>query len=119
MTLNEYQQEAMQTALYKQSSYPFLALSEEAGEVMGKLAKYVRKHDVSAEAALIAARYNMGEDSSTLRTDLIKELGDVLWQVQACANVLGIRLELLAEKNLEKVHGRAERGTLEGSGDDR
>lgn len=119
MTLNEYQDAAMATAIFKRSSYPFLALAEESGEVMGKLAKFVRKTDVPMDSAVTHARSGIGEAGMHLRNDLAKELGDVLWQVQACAHELNITLESLAQMNLDKVHGREQRGTLEGSGDDR
>lgn len=119
MTLNEYQKLAMATAIYTKRSYPFLALAEEAGEVMGKIAKYVRKNDTDMELALGFAEVSLGESGEKLHDDLVKELGDVLWQVQACANELGVSLEALARNNLYKLGGRQERGTLEGSGDER
>jgi len=43
MTFNEYQNEAAQTAVYSDNSkiiYPALGLSNEAGEVLGKIKKY-------------------------------------------------------------------------------
>lgn len=119
MTLNEYQKLAMATAIYQHREYPFLALAEEQGEVMGKLAKYVRKQQTSLPFALGAAYAKVGEAGEQLHDDLVAELGDVLWQVQACANELGVSLEELARANLYKLTGRKERGTLEGSGDER
>jgi NTP pyrophosphatase (non-canonical NTP hydrolase) len=48
---------------------------------------------------------------------LSDELGDVLWYVAALASELGVPLEAIARRNLRKLHGRRERGTLQGSGE--
>lgn len=48
-----------------------------------------------------------------------KELGDVLWQVQAIASHFGWRLEEIAIENLLKLEDRAKRGVIGGSGDNR
>ena len=47
------------------------------------------------------------------------ELGDCLWYMSQLATELGVRLDVLAEHNLVKLRGRASRGTLGGSGEDR
>src|SRR5690349_4384125 len=58
--------------------YPVLALNEEAGEVAGKVAKWVRKSaaQTSDEAE---------ETFEVLREDVKKELGDVLYSVAETA----------------------------------
>ena len=81
--------------------YPFLALAEEAGEVAGKIAKAMRKGDF------------IDRDAVAL------ELGDVLWQVAACADELGIGLDDVALRNLNKLLARQKAGTIVGEGDDR
>lgn len=119
MNLNEYQSKAMKFAKYTHCDYPFLALSEEAGEVSGKLAKYMRKNNRTLPAAISGAHYGHGVASATLKTVLKKELGDVLWQLQACAYELGFSLEEIARDNLDKLSDRDSRGVIVGEGDDR
>ena len=47
------------------------------------------------------------------------EIGDVLWYCAALAKDLNMPLAKIAAKNKEKLLSRKERGTLQGSGDDR
>ena len=124
MNLNDYQQLAFSFARFSFVDYPFLALSEEVGEVSGKLAKFSRKNSVTLTTAiLMAARDDSGEikpaNSMQLEKDLIAELGDCFWQLAACCTVLGLTLDEVAEANLDKLSGREERGTIVGSGDSR
>lgn len=123
MDLDEYQNTALTFAAYTQSDYPFLALGEEAGEVLGKLAKYNRKHNCPTHIAINRTKpAQLGIARSVendLHDDLVKELGDVLWQLSACAHELGVDLSLVAKRNLAKLGSRAARGTIVGEGDDR
>lgn len=115
-----YQEKAYETAIYGSNvEYPFMSLAEEAGEVLGKINKYIRKHDVFAGDAVIAAARPFTHQEIALREDVIKELGDLQWQLAACCTELGITLEELQAHNLYKLHGRVERGTLDGAGDER
>lgn len=84
--------------------YPVLALAEEAGEVAGKVAKYVRKKDT---------------DYDLLRQNVGLELGDVMYQLSECARQFGYSLSDIAEMNVNKLTDRRERGVLIGSGDHR
>lgn len=84
--------------------YPALALGEEAGEVLGKIAKYVRKGD---------------SDEDGLREVVNKELGDVLYQVAQLARQFGLTLEEIAQSNKKKLEDRQDRGVLIGEGDER
>lgn len=117
LTLNAYQKQASEFARYSSGDYPFLALGEEAGEVLGKLAKAVRKSDTPS--ALLICHMGLLDAHKELRDSLQKELGDVLWQLQACASELNLTLEEIAQMNLDKLSGRAERGTIVGEGDKR
>lgn len=108
LTLDEYQEAANTTAIYKSDLYPFLGLSEEAGEIVGKINKNLRKTGFSGI-----------HTDQPMREALHKELGDVLWMLAACCTILDIPLSEVAQMNLEKLQGRRERGTLDGSGDDR
>lgn len=119
MKLNEYQAQAMEFAKYRNNDYPFLALSEEVGEVSGKLAKYVRKNECSLATTVYDVNNGSCNNSIALRADLKKELGDVLWQLQACCSELGFSLEDVAQSNIDKLSGRSERGTIVGEGDER
>ena len=78
-----------------------LGLVGEAGEVAEKLKKSLR-------------------DGAVLdKEGMIKELGDVLFYVAACANFYGSTLEKVANLNMKKLNSRKERGVLKGSGDNR
>ena len=48
--------------------------------------------------------------------DLTKELGDVLWYVSNVAAAVGIDLQEVAEKNIEKLAARYPQGFKEGGG---
>lgn len=128
MTFDEYQGRAIEFARYPRQvmveyintederyvdseplpfTYPVMALAEEAGEVVGKVAKYIRKQEYNATNYL------------RLREDVKKELGDVLWQLNAVATEFDLDLRDIAEANLSKLSGREERGTIVGEGDSR
>jgi len=114
MELNKYSKQAYAYAKYRFPDYCFLALAEEAGEVCGKLAKHSRKHNVTLNDMLVTI-----ENDPTLKEDLMKELGDVLWQLNACATEIGSSLQEIADMNLAKLSDRSKRGTLIGEGDNR
>ena len=119
MKLNDYQEKAMKFAKYTNQDYPFTALVEEVGEVMGKLAKFNRKNDLTIAASIHRAAHYGGDNYKELKTSLKKELGDALWQLQACCSELDLSLEEVAKANLDKLSGRSERGTIIGEGDER
>jgi NTP pyrophosphatase (non-canonical NTP hydrolase) len=107
-TFNDYQRAALRTAVYPTLRmqgvyYTALGLVNEAGEVAGKVKKMMR------------------DDQSTLTSDrreqILAEIGDVLWYCAALAHELGAQLDHVAEANLNKLAGRAERGTIRGDGD--
>ena len=106
----------MSFAAYNHADYPFLALGEEAGEVLGKLAKYVRKNKVDLGTTINIARIHT---CPILRGDLESELGDVLWQLTACCDSLDISLNELMHHNLKKLTDRNTRGVIVGIGDKR
>jgi len=123
MNLNEYQKKAMAFAKFKSLDYPFAGLAEEAGEVLGKLAKAQRKWEMCQESVLENIHQGeflfMSDKEVELYNSLGKELGDVLWMVQACASVLNMNLEDVANENISKLTDRLERNVICGSGDDR
>lgn len=109
MNLNEYQEKAMEFAVFESAHYPFYALAEEVGEVLGLIAKGERGDD-------LIARFGSRE---AVREKTVKELGDVLWQLQACCSVLGLSLQEVAETNIAKLEDRKARDVIKGAGDDR
>lgn len=103
MHMSDYQNAAVKTAVYPETHailYPALGLAGEAGEVANKVKKMIR-------------------DGNTDLTAIADELGDVLWYIAALASDLGVDMDTLAAKNLNKLFDRKERGVLGGSGDDR
>ena len=116
MTVNEYQEAALATAVYPKQFrviYPALGMNGEAGEVADKIKKVIRDTAFStdAEGAIVL--------SNDKRIELAKEIGDVLWYCATLANDLGMRLEDVAQMNINKLKSRQERGKLSGSGDNR
>lgn len=121
-TFNQYQEFTRSLAVYNEDvslfvdagttevglsfMYPVLALAEEAGEVAGKVAKYVRKSKTEL-------------NYSKLRKDVLKELGDVAYQLSETARQFGLTLQEVIDANVEKLTDRQERGVLVGEGDDR
>ena len=92
-TLSEYQAEARLTIRRELTDDQRLldaaaGLAEEAGEVLA----HVRKH-------LLQGR-PLDRDSLTL------ELGDALWCVAITADTLGISLEAVARRNVDKLRAR-------------
>ena len=85
--------------------YPTLGLTNEAGEVAGKVKKIFRdKH---------------GEISAEDREALKYELGDVLWYLTQICTELDLTLQQVAEANLDKLFSRLERNQIRGDGDHR
>jgi len=112
MTFDEYDKEAKKTAQYPKENniglcYVFLGLVEEAGECSGKIKKIIRD-EASIEIGIQKRKH-----------DIIKELGDVLWYVSACAREIGSDLETVARENNRKLQSRHQRGTIKGHGDNR
>lgn len=115
MKLQDYQDRAMETAVYPFRGgivYLSLALAGEAGELANRVKKLVR------EKANVAVVPELDVDAD-LSMALRDELGDVLWYVAALAEELGWSLDVVAQANLDKLAGRQERGTILGDGEDR
>jgi NTP pyrophosphatase (non-canonical NTP hydrolase) len=109
MDLTEYQRRARGTAAYPVIGnaviYPTLGLTNEAGEVAGKIKKIFRdRGGVFTEADLVALK---------------AELGDVLWYLAQVATELGLSLDEIAEYNIAKLLDRQARGKIQGDGDQR
>ncbi len=130
MHLDDYQQKASGTAIYADAirellepireehgelyeqltlllriSYTALGLAGEAGEFANKVKKLIRDHD------------GLLLDSSL--DSLAEELGGNLWYNSQSAREIGRNLDGIGRRNLEILADRAERGKIQGSGDNR
>ena len=100
MRLDEYQELALRTAGHREGdkeklTYTALGLMGESGEVAETIKKaFYHGHPLDREA-------------------LSKELGDVLWYLSVMAEGLGISLEEIAVKNIEKLCQRYPEGFSE------
>lgn len=113
MKIEEYEEATLETAIYPRGKcaderlpevgvlYCTLGLVGESGEVAEKIKKAIREGDPEY--------IDEAED----------ELSDVLWYLARLADELGVSLEELAERNLEKLQDRKDRGKIEGKGDNR
>jgi len=97
MTFNDYQNEAVKTAVYPdhlEILYPALGLAGECGEVCEKVKKVFRDKE--------------GVVSEETKTELAKELGDVLWYIANLATDLELTMDVIAETNITKLKSRRE-----------
>jgi NTP pyrophosphatase (non-canonical NTP hydrolase) len=110
MELDDYQEEAEETAVFPYELpeflntgqvYVVLGCAGETGEIEEKLKKAVREED---EKYITEMRY---------------EVGDVLWYLSQICEEFDWSLEQIAEENLAKLQDREERGQLTGRGDNR
>ena len=127
MTLEEYQKQAMTTCMASSEnfSYMFLNLVGEVGEFASKVAKSIRKSEITigGEAAVgIIENHPVVNDDTAyhfLCKELQKEAGDILWQLSGLCTVMGWNLEDIAQQNLDKLASRQQRNVIDGSGDNR
>ena len=120
---NNYQNQAKEYAIYPyayfndlingghvvarqlKAVYPALGLCGEAGEVSEKIKKIIRDKN--------------GKYTEEDAVEISKELGDVLWYVSELASCFGLKLEDIANENINKLKSRKDRDVLSGSGDNR
>jgi len=109
MNFTDYQTKARLTAKYPVIGhgviYPILGLTNEAGEVAGKIKKIFRDKD--------------GLIGEAEREMLKSELGDVLWYLAQVCSELDLSLEEVAGSNIAKLLDRQARGKIQGDGDNR
>lgn len=113
MKINEYSEKAIKTLannyqygdIDAQLMGQVLGLAGESGEILEKFKKILRDKE--------------GKFSPDDKKEIVKELGDVLWYINAIANLLGSSLEEVAQVNNEKLASRSSRNQLHGSGDNR
>lgn len=108
MKFEDYQTMASKTAVYDDADviiYPALGLISEAGEVAGKVKKVLRD--------------DKGMFTPEKRQAIADEVGDVLWYMASLCTDLGIGMETVAQRNIDKLNSRMARGVIQGSGDNR
>lgn len=93
MTINEYQRLAMRTVNPELSKKDMLinsvmGLCGESGEAIDIVKKwYAHGHELDTE-------------------HFVKELGDIAWYLAEAATAVGVDLEVILEKNIEKLRKR-------------
>ena len=130
MTINDYQSRAMGTCLPSSFNLPYLSQGfvGEVGELLGKLAKYVRKGKivvVNNDLYVIDPKTQKPqpwvESQELLGEDELKklrgELGDCAWFLAVLCQYLGWSLESICQENLDKLASRQERNVIIGDGD--
>ena len=110
MTFDEYQKQALDTAITNpdplmDKTIWAMGVAGEAGEVIEKWKKIVA--------------YHAGELTDADRSELGKEMGDVVWYIAIFAHSLGLSFDDLMEQNLTKLADRKKRGVQKGKGDNR
>ena len=110
LTFDEYQKQAKTTAIYHPDELMdktiwVLGITGEAGEVVEKWKKIVA--------------YKEGKISDEDKTELAKELGDVVWYIAMMASALGVSFDEIMRTNLAKLKSRKARGVQKGAGDNR
>ena len=109
MDFETYQKQSRKTALYldvdKNFVYPTLGLVGESGEVAEKIKKVLRDKN--------------GVIDENTKSEIKKELGDVLWYLSQLSTELNLSLDDIADENLQKLSSRMERNKLHGDGDNR
>ena len=104
MELNEAQEQCLKTNTYKTNTELMvcciLGVNSEAGEVAGKLDKWMRKN------------HNLNI-SPEFKKEMALELFDVMWFVSGAAKSLGYTFEELMQMGLEKLADRAKRNQIQ------
>lgn len=106
MTTEQYELLTEATAIYpreKALEYLALGLTSEAGEVSGKIKKYIRGDYSPAD----------------LQEHLLGELGDVMWYLTRLSLLMDFTLEDIMKENILKLSLRKSNNTIRGDGDAR
>ena len=119
MNALEYQDKAHDFASYGDNAmYPALGLAEEAGEVCGKIAKFIRHNNgMTPQDAEESSSPLTRDEVTRFRAALMSELSDVVWMVAEIATLNGLDLDKIMEYNIVKLTERKSKGLIDGSGD--
>ena len=96
-------------------AYMFYGLAGEMGELLGKIAKHIRKGKIEFYNNSFM---NIGLTDEELH-DLKAELGDCQWFIAGIATMCGWSLEDVGQQNLAKLADRAKRGVIDSNGGNR
>lgn len=113
MQISEYSKKAITTLT---SDY---AYGDIDAQFMGMVLGICGESSEVAEKFKKVLRDKNGVLSPEDKVEIIKELGDILWYVNAVAHLLGSSLEEVARLNNEKLASRQARDQLHGVGDNR
>lgn len=120
-TFKEYHDSVHRLAEYPDHGsnliYPALGLVGESGELAEKIKKLWRNYGITGKNSVnllrdLAAVQNLKEGA-------IREMGDVLWYLDALATEFGTTLDEVARMNSEKVNDRNKRNVIKSEGDNR
>lgn len=119
MELNEYQQKAMTTCMDSCDNFAYMMLNlvGELGEFASKVAKQIRKENITLERNNLHVTLKGYDAGRETISELRKEAGDMLWQLAGLIGVMGWDFEDVAQENLEKLAARKKAGTIDGDGD--
>ena len=121
MELNVYQKKAMETCMptCENISYMLLNLVGEVGEFSSKIAKGIRKGEMTIKESDLRLDFRQFTEESLerLNESLMAECGDIMWQLSGLCTIMGWDLEEVAEYNLKKLAERKKNGTIAGNGD--
>lgn len=121
MELNVYQKKAMETCMptCENISYMLLNLVGEVGEFSSKIAKGIRKGEMTIKESDLRLDFRQFTEESLerLNESLMAECGDIMWQLSGLCTVMGWNLEDVAEYNIKKLAERKKNGTIAGNGD--
>mgnify|MGYP001618562872 FL=1 len=96
---DEYQKFCKSTAVYPKIGesfvYPLIGLQGEVGEVSEKIKKLFRD--------------DKGKLTDEKKTEIAKELGDVMWYIAQLSTELGLKLSDVAQTNIDKLTSRMDR----------
>lgn len=122
MELNNYQNSAMSTCMESCENYSYMMdnLVAEVGEFAGKVSKAKRKKEIKFDEEGHIIYWDMKPDRiEDFEAELMKEAGDILWQLSGLCHVFGWKLQDVAQMNLDKLASRKQRGVIDGNGDNR
>jgi len=130
-TFQEYHELAYALAKYPGAGkgnilYGAIAVPGEAGELAEKVKKLYRNFNVTENPDQLTFFDSDGETDieknrkiRELRVGILKEAGDILWELNALLTELGSSMEEAATMNIDKLYDRRERGVLLSEGDNR
>lgn len=106
MSIEVFQEECKRTLAPSYDLAGFgLGISGEAGEVAEAIKK-MKYHGAT----------EFGKSGADFLTHIEEELGDVLWYAANLCNYLGLSLDTVARKNIEKLAARYPEGFTDGGG---